>query len=1525
MEGVNYEVLHHFIEGLKGDFAQHSESPNSYQNALNGRLYSHNGVVSFSSLKGTKKVYKNEGIVKYLGYWAFEDELIIFVKCLPTTVDSGGNGSVEYETIEQLIASTINISAAYLQNSISVNLDSNITLQSYQIPIYSESEDPFEFNIPYSCINSSGNEIDFSEYYQEVLNSGNIQVCQLKTQGQFENNKEYIDCIFSLKKDSSGNIYDKLIWSGLMNWPLDGKICTYGIYENNFYKRIYFTDYANPFRVINLKDPNVSSRNAKELSTFQQNVLLQPKIQSLGINGQLKAGTILYTYRLITDNGQITEFSPFSEAVRILKDDDGYDYAGGDISEITNKSVTIKCNIIGWENYNEIECVAIEYEAVGSPTAIRSLGIKSVGPVVYFEHFGNEAEFSSDLTLSDILVRKNTWKYCSDLNAKKNKLVAIGLRNDPLPTELLRLNQYFALHSWDENGETHECLINPKPWKYRFIDPTNTGKMFYIKQRLYNSIQVFGSFNISLTDTLTAESINNSFISNNNQTYQDWTYAIYQWLNSIQNTATFQTKFPNVKIDWIQNKLVFEPIDATINTDFSNIKFVFNTQQVIEDLQDDVQFINLTVSGPLVYGAMSLGYNDGNGIRITFETEQSEVLQKATSQYPGSQPILNIKTPSSKKGFFKGEIYRLGLQIYDNNGSQLFTIPLGDMKIPELGEQKKYIDANGNAVIKNSFYVNSRVIDDKLYAERIIMRVEVRLSCEIQKLVSMYQLVYVERDDSNRTILCQGIAAPMERVNKFYRYIELKDPIANKWNIPYYGGPTYDWNGLNTYDQNGAEYENEWDWDKRVVTHRSLMYFDAPELIFNRISDEKVKNGSLHRIGRLNTDHSRGSIRQTYGESYPAFSRKIYYNEITGEEKRKSDFINISVFLDRPGINDFVEIDKAQTLTRGQIMPGGKLNVTHEVSNNALALQKQPWFYSAYARHYDGCWADDGARSELFEANSTSIGQKTMIIKTKKDVFTNEFINQPAFRVDPEVRDPYGGNGLCYDTHGLFNIKMNNEENVYGGRSELAYSKNLFIPLGETIPVLKSSNNAQLFKVHGDTYTTLYVRLKNQYNSDNVRDGWKLNNSGGCENKHEEHGVERNGAWAYAFVVECSFEPKWTYKDTFYKLGHPFDFQREYVEAINEAYYQENTLRSYIPKPYNFKDDPNMGNIIAVSDIKMNGDYIDKWTSFKVNNFYELEKDKGVGYNVAKYLDDLYAIQEYQTSLLMIDENVMVPSTQGEIAMKQGSGEGVSNSKIISDYGTSIRRAIVEIISNNKNIGGFTFFDEKRFEWIKVDQTIFIEKNLHLKIREIFENDKIIDTEGYFDNEYKETNIRIRTKSSKHYMLSFNEKFIAFNGWFDYDNDIYMVWNDGVYSPKTISVIDEKTGKERPDSSSLHQLNKGIFLNFFGDQKTMKLAVTININAESIKIFKHWCGILNIDYPIKNMIVKTSSGQVRILNGLHYRYQIKEERHSLPLKNRNDWEDLRGEWATLEIEVESKNNKKVDIFSFINFVRHSYQ
>ena len=205
---------------------------------------------------------------------------------------------------------------------------------------------------------------------------------------------------------------------------------------------------------------------------------------------------------------------------------------------------------------------------------------------------------------------------------------------------------------------------------------------------------------------------------------------------------------------------------------------------------------------------------------------------------------------------------------------------------------------------------------------------------------------------------------------------------------------------------------------------------------------------------------------------------------------------------------------------------------------------------------------------------------------------------------------------------------------------------------------------------------------------------------------------------------------------------------------------------------------------------------------------------------------------------------------------------------------------------------------------------------------ELFKNNPVIDTEGYYDEEYKETNIRLRTKNGTNYMISFNEMFQVFNGWIQYDNDLYAVWNNEIFAPIRTEIPYNET--TRPDSSKLHALNQGDVLNLFEQQKTMKLGIIVNVEAQKIKIYPHWSGVISIPYPVKAIEIRTSLDQFRTVLGTHHRYKIREEIHSVPLKNRNDWADLRGKWMYLEIEVESIDNTKIDIFSFINFVRESY-
>lgn len=124
-------------------------------------------------------------------------------------------------------------------------------------------------------------------------------------------------------------------------------------------------------------------------------------------------------------------------------------------------------------------------------------------------------------------------------------------------------------------------------------------------------------------------------------------------------------------------------------------------------------------------------------------------------------------------------------------------------------------------------------------------------------------------------------------------------------------------------------------------------------------------------------------------------------------------------------------------------------------------------------------------------------------------------------------------------------------------------------------------------------------------------------------------------------------------------------------------------------------------------------------------------------------------------------------------------------------------------------------------------------------------------------------------------------------------------------------------------SESLHELNVGKYLNLFSKQKTMKLGFIVNKDPSSIKIFKHIQMNLSTEYSIKNIYVETSNKQQRNINKSHPVYRVREGIHSVPLKNVDDWDDLRGSWAYIEIEIESIDNQKVDLFAVTMYLRKS--
>lgn len=1515
----NNAVTHFFIKGMSADKAPNVESKETYEYALNGRLYSENGIVNYTSIDGTTKVFENQNIVKILGWSSFIDELVLFVKA---EGDLSGNGQeiIGYETVTKLISNSFNLNST--GNLIELNLKTEVKEISYEIPIYSDTTDDITVNNPISCTDDFGEEIDYSDYYTEILSSENIEFCQLKEEPSYENNKEYIDAIISIKKDSQGNFNDEVIWKGLLNWDINGKIITHNVVENSYYKRIYFTDDQTPFKAINLKDRRLKFRNEEELNSFQKSVLLEPIIESIGDLGIIKSGVCLYAYRLITGNGQVTSFSSFSKEVQIIPENQGPQFEGGKVSEPTSRSVNIKLNLESHKYFKEVELIVVEFEAFGAPTSIKQIGIKPVSSVVRFTHFGNESEFNINLPLSEVLKRNSNWTYCSDLESKANKLIAAGLRNEPMNAELQTMKYDFMLHGWDSEGFSHNCLINPNPEKYRYINstPQPEREFYYINKRIYSSIKLFGNYTVKLLNISTGYFITKSF-KNDSKTYKECIEEISEWLIENKNDSNFE----NLNIQSSSNHLIFEMIQDPNKINISNYKLSFNTSQVIQDYDDQIVFNDLESYGAMVHGAQSLGFNKGNGIRITFRTEEEEVLKKATGPYKTNKPLLNFSTPSLNKGVMKGEIYRLGILPYDKQGNELFNIPIGDIMIPMLGDEIKYIDDNDTAIFTQQVYCNSYVKGSSMFIQRVTMNVEVRISCQLQKLISMYKIVYVERTGLNKTILAQGISAPLERVNPFEKteYNNIKERVVNKWCLPPQGGPLYDYLGLKLWDTkpNGPFNRSG---EERVMTNRKLFYFDSPDFIYGREDSTIARNCVIQRVGRLNIEFDK-YLKNYYDptkkngevapEPYPMFSRKIYHDQLYGDSDKNPVFVNVSVFLERRANNDILQIEHAEELQIGEVIPGTNFGESYEISNNALALQYLSWHYSIYGRKED--WCSKRATSMLFQTSNYSPGRKTLIIKTKNNTFSDEFINQTPYQVPFLDRDLMTPGYMCkgYDTHGLFNLVMNNKENVYGGRSERDLTENIYVSLGPTIPVHKVSNSTQKFICRGDVYTTLFPRNKNLYNEEEIRKNFDVAH-GGCGKSDllDNDGLEKYGAWAYVVALETIVEPKLDYTDTFYKQTENINFTKATLESINEAYYQTNNIKQYIPQPYDFKDEPSMDNIIAVSETKLNGETIDSYVDFRINNFYEVEREKGKVYNLVSDLSNIYAIQEFQTSRLFIDENTVMSSSNGDVSIQQGDGQGISNHEVISDFGTSIRRSVISPISSTEVVQGFTFFDEHKNEFVRTNKPLLFLNELHLDFNSRFPS-KVIDVEGWFDQKFKETNLRLRFENNEGITLSYNEKFEAFNGYMNYNEDLYINWNQEIFTPKN----------ENGFTPYLYQLNKGFPMDILDLKYNLFLKVTTATDGNQTLLFNDWKGVINIGYPVKQFRLKSNYSGERIINGTHHRYFIKEGIHTSPLKNRNDRDDFRGNWMEMEVEIESKNNQKVSVYSFTNFVRESYQ
>ena len=212
-------------------------------------------------------------------------------------------------------------------------------------------------------------------------------------------------------------------------WPIEAL----GRYESEGIQRVYWTDYNNFFRSLNIEDPNLAALPVGLVDIFPDVIFTQPLIKVVAGGGVLLGGTYQIAYKLITIDGKETLVSPPSNIVHIVSDTETSttsNFYNGDPTPVnTGKSITVSLDVTNYQDFYKIEFLSIyKSSATAAPvvTSIEQITVSSTAPVTII-YTGAETS-SYDVELFDFTTKNYQFKTPKTITQKDGSLVIANIK-----------------------------------------------------------------------------------------------------------------------------------------------------------------------------------------------------------------------------------------------------------------------------------------------------------------------------------------------------------------------------------------------------------------------------------------------------------------------------------------------------------------------------------------------------------------------------------------------------------------------------------------------------------------------------------------------------------------------------------------------------------------------------------------------------------------------------------------------------------------------------------------------------------------------------------------------------------------------------------------------------------------------------------------------------------------------------------------------------------------------------------------
>ena len=1008
-------------------------------------------------------------------------------------------------------------------------------------------------------------------------------------------------------------------YNGALNFEKKWPIEALGRYETDCVQRVYWTDYNNYFRTINLEDPNLETTPVGSIDIFPDLEYTQPLLKIIG-SGALATGEYQIAYRLITSDGKETLISPPSNLIHIVSDSENLtqsaQYNGDALPINSGKALQIEVDTSIYQDFAQIEFISIYHETLNSTPLVLSVekvAIDSTSPIVFI-YTGNEGT-AFPLELLEYTIKNNPFKTPKTITQKDSSLVIANIKGSSISVQ--------------------DLLEVPDTFDARTARYLNDGTS------LPHPL-------VGTPEQIEENKLKNAF----NSSVDPITYPIRPTVGFNQDAHWDD--------DWQNNKqFKYKSDGINLGGEGPNISYKFHLETFTLDGDNaSAGFANVSNTPDFVF---THNFNDGYGTYTN-------------TTFPNfASPFLS----GLMRGYKRGETYRFGIIFYTLKGEATFVEYIGDIKFPDISEQDGNINNSETAywpLCRRGADITGASNPDDTIGFNLGIEFTIDLSScpSLLNQITGYQIVRVKREEQDRRRYSQGfvkgfyyatvgtpgfpddfdLRGPNDATNILHLYP--KYPIDTNINN---GLANASFGTLEDQENDPAPYTPVYE---DYLIKGQYLGFYSPELSF---SFEGARTN-------LPTLAANPCLLITGSYSYKYTGTPIPVIDLSGDGLGSycRDFRSIQKVTDPVTFNSKENIKKWANVSL-QLMPDDSDYVQKVTSNyngyymrNYYALDNYPEAGSSPGPDLNNPQQGLGNTDapQLYKAGSSIVGN---IAKIPIDIFTGEAVTPSAYDwfKCPSLITPL--NGLDPDLQFPILDYVLPKSETYGGFSKDALENNIFIIAS---PVISKDNlvaNTHTFKVFGgDIFINMFTA---QTGLTEFNTGFYGNNK-----------YRQDNSTTDVYPVESIMNLELAYGATL-RTGVTYNFGTQTLTILRQendnasTTYGKTAAKMYAYNPVNSRENQDVTFFIEpatakncvvndirayLSNVKYNDETIDSWTKFGTNNFYDID-DYGPINKILNYKDIVYFVQDRGFGAYAINRAAITTTADG-VPTSLGTGQG---------------------------------------------------------------------------------------------------------------------------------------------------------------------------------------------------------------------------------------------------------------------------